>query len=481
MKSALSTVLYVDDEEDNLEIFKGLLEDRYHILTETSTSRAVELLKKYDVKVILSDQRMPEESGLSFLNRIGPMFPDALKIIFTAFLDHDAALRAINQGNIYKYLLKPWNTKEIISTIDIAIREYDLRFENKKLLIELQKKNEELEAALTLVKENERKFYGIFVNSNDGIIIHRDRNILEANPALLKIIGLDEQTGGQFIKDHIHRKFPELLYKPESQLKKPETPMVEIDFFTETNEKRNIELNSCKIDFKDKPAILSIIRDITERKQGEKKIMEAIIRTQEEDQSRYARELHDGIGPILSTLKMYIEWLADASNVTNKEKISQQSILAINEAINLVKDIANNMSPHILQRFGLVNAIKTHLERVKETSPIEFSISSNVTGKLPDTIETSLYRVLLECINNSLKHAEAKKIFLKFKKQDGYLFISFSDNGKGFDFKEVMATKKGMGLFNIQNRIKLMGGDIRITSNIGIGTDIEFNLQLYGQ
>jgi len=65
MKSALSTVLYVDDEEDNLEIFKGLLEDKYHILTETSTSRAVELLKKYEVKVILSDQRMPEESGLS--------------------------------------------------------------------------------------------------------------------------------------------------------------------------------------------------------------------------------------------------------------------------------------------------------------------------------------------------------------------------------------------------------------------------------
>jgi signal transduction histidine kinase len=257
--------------------------------------------------------------------------------------------------------------------------------------------------------------------------------------------------------------------------------MVEIDFYTETNEKKNIELNSCKIDFKDKPAILSIIRDITERKQGEKKIMEAIIRTQEEDQSRYARELHDGIGPILSTLKMYIEWLADASNVTNKEKISQQSILAINEAINLVKDIANNMSPHILQRFGLVNAIKTHLERVKETSPIEYSISSTVTGKLSDSIEISLYRVLLECINNSVKHADAKKIFLKFKKQDGHLFISFSDNGKGFDLKEVMATQKGMGLFNIQNRIKLMGGDMRITSNLGIGTDIEINLQLYEQ
>jgi len=481
MDSMLNTVLYVDDEEYNLEVFKGLLKDKYHILTETSTSRAVELLKIHHVKVILSDQRMPEESGLSFLNRISPMFPDAIKIIFTAFLDHDAALKAINQGNIYKYILKPWNTKEIVSTIDNAIREYDLRLENKHLLTELQKKNFELEEALTSVQESEKKFYGIFANSNDGIIIQKDRLILEANPALRKIVGLDKNCKDCEINDYIQNKFSELLYGPELQMKKPETPIIEINFNLDTNQKRNIELNSCKIDYKGKPAILSIIRDITERKQDEKKIMEAIIRTQEEEQSHYARELHDGIGPILSTLKMYIEWLADSTNMINKEKISQQSILAINEAINLVKDIANNLSPHILQRFGLVNAIKTHLDRVKETNNIEFVVSSNLSGKLPDNIEISLYRIMLECINNSLKHAEANYFFLKFIKQENNLMINFSDNGKGFDVNKAIETQKGMGLFNMQNRIKLMGGTIRINSKLGVGTEIEINIQLYGQ
>ncbi len=472
--STLSTILYVDDEEYNLIIFKGLLKNKYLILTETSTSRAVELLKTHHVKIILSDQRMPEESGLSFLERINPMFPDAIKIIFTAYLDHDAALKAINQGNIYKYILKPWNPKEIISTIDNAIREYDLRLENKQLLIELKKKNSELEEALTLVKESEKKFYGIFANSNDGIIIQKDRNVLEANPALRKIIGIVKNCSDDEINDYIQKKIPELLYNPES-------PIVEIDFHSYTSEKRSIELNSCEINYKGKTAILSVIRDITERKQEEKKIMEAILRTQEEEQSRYARELHDGIGPILSTLKMYIEWLADTANVINKEKISQQSIVAINEAINLVKDVANNLSPHVLQRFGLVNAIKSYLDRVKETNFIEFRISTNLTGRLPDNIEISLYRIMLECINNSLKHADGKFFILKFKKQEKNIAINYSDNGNGFDVDHVIATQKGMGLFNIQNRIKLMGGEIRITSNVDIGTYIEINIPLYGQ
>ncbi len=481
MNANQNSILYVDDEEYNLDVFKGLLEDKYHVLTETSTYRAMNLLNSHQVKVIFSDQRMPEESGLAFLERITPLYPDAIKIIFTAFIDHEATLKAINQGNIYKFILKPWNTKEVITTIDNAIREFDLKVENRLLVNELQNKNLELEAALTLAKENEKKFYGIFVNNNDGIIIQKDRNILEANPALLNMLGLKENVNNGEIADYIKRKIPDLLYKPETQVKEPKSHIVEVDFQSNSNTKRNIELNSCKIDYKGKPAILSIIRDITDRKHEEKKIMEAIICTQEQEQSRYARELHDGIGPILSTLKMYIEWLADSANVTNKEKISRQSIHAINEAINLVKEIANNLSPHILQRFGLVNAIKTYLERISETSKMEFVVSSNLTGKLVDNTEISLYRIMLECINNSLKHADAKKIFLKFKKQENNITISYSDNGKGFDIKHVSENKKGMGLYNIQNRIKLMGGDIRITSNLGIGTDIEINIPLYEQ
>ncbi|NJK95265.1 MAG: hypothetical protein HC905_10430 [Bacteroidales bacterium] len=88
----------------------------------------------------------------------------------------------------------------------------------------------------------------------------------------------------------------------------------------------------------------------------DQKIVEAIFRTQEETQGRYAQELHDGLGPVLSTVKMYIEWLCSDKNSVNKELIKNNSLHAIDEAINQAKEIANNLSPHVLQRFGLVNA-----------------------------------------------------------------------------------------------------------------------------
>ncbi len=110
MKENKDTVLYVDDELFNLELFKEAFEDEYNIFIETSTKKAFELVKSIPVKVIISDQRMPEESGLSFLERVHKVYPDIIKIVFTAFLDHDAALHAINQGGIYRYLIKPWNT-----------------------------------------------------------------------------------------------------------------------------------------------------------------------------------------------------------------------------------------------------------------------------------------------------------------------------------------------------------------------------------
>jgi signal transduction histidine kinase len=87
-----------------------------------------------------------------------------------------------------------------------------------------------------------------------------------------------------------------------------------------------------------------------------------------------------------------------------------------------------------------------------------------------------LYRVLLECINNSVKHSCAKKILIKFKKDDDNLIINYSDNGKGFNVEEAMKIGKGMGLFNIQNRIKLLSGEFKIKSNIDIGTDIEIKI-----
>jgi PAS domain S-box-containing protein len=474
-------ILYIDDDLNNLEIFKVLLEDFFEIVIESSTSKAYEILKKYPFKILIADQRMPEETGLSFIERITPEFPDLIKIIFTAHLDHEAAIKAVNQGGIYRYILKPWNTQEIKITLNNAIREYDLRIENKNLLDELKHKNNALVKAFNQLKESESNFHNIFNNSSDGIGIFKDKLLLEANPAFYQIFEYNVKNPDiNNVNHYIRTTIPSLLNKIDANNQSQEHHFAEMEL-TLNDKKKFIELNNKAILLKSDMVSVSIIRDITERKLIDQRIMDTIIRTQEEDQRKYAAELHDGLGPILSTLKMYIEWISDPNNTLNKEKITQQTIQGIDEAIVIVKEIANDLSPHLLQRFGLVNAIQSYVDNLKSTSGIEFILSSNLNSRIIPKIEIALYRIILECIQNTMKHAHAKKVIIKFKVHENKLTISYADNGKGFDVNLVNANAPGMGLFNMQNRMRLIGGDIQVISNIGIGTDIELNLALQNE
>jgi PAS domain S-box-containing protein len=473
------TILYVDDEIFSLELFKESFEEEYNVLIDTSTKSAFNLLKSNNVKVIISDQRMPEESGLSFLERVHKVFPDIIKIVFTAYLDHDAALHAINQGGIYRYLIKPWNNTDIKNTLSTAIREYNLKNENIILFKELSHKKKELERALALSKENEQKFYNIFTFSNDGIIIIKDDTILEANPAFLNLMcPKSSHNNTELVKNFIISRYKHFFNQHSTDTENEGKAIFETEIKDVGNEKKYIEFSNNIVEYNGQQAVLSVIRDITERKNLDHRIMETIINTQEEDQCRYAQELHDGLGPILSTLKMYIEWIMDPNNTINKEKIMEQTIYSINEAIALLKEIANNLSPHVLQRFGLINALQTYADQIKSSKEIEIVILTNLKTRLPDNLEINLYRILLESINNSIKHSHAKKILIKFKKEDKGLLINYSDNGKGFDVEDALKNGTGMGLFNMQNRINLLGGDIKVKSNINIGTDIEIKLDI---
>jgi PAS domain S-box-containing protein len=472
-----NTILYVDDNILNLEVFKALVEENYNVIIATDTTEAYQFLKEQEVKVLVSDQRMPGEMGLDFFQRIEPEFPNIIKILFTAYQDQDTILQAINQGGIFRYLIKPCNSKEIRMTIDHAIVEYDLRKENAKLLKELKTKNIELESALKQIQINEEKFRNIFDNSNDSIVIISDDTIIDANPSFCQTIGFNAEIyESKQLNPFVKKTYPSLI--PKIKITTETNALNEIELLLPNTDKKYLELSNRYIELNNQKVILSIIRDVTERKLVDKKILNTIIKTQEEEQTKYAIELHDGLGPILSTLKMYIEWLSDKKNVVNKDKITEQSVRSINEAITIVKEIANNLSPHILQRFGLVNALKTYVEQLKTTLSTDINVLSNLTERVPSNVEIMLYRIILESLNNTIKHAQASKIIIQFKKVDNTLTITYSDNGKGFDVNNALKNSKGMGLENLNTRIKSIGGNIRIKSNIEIGTDIEIVLNL---
>ncbi|MDB4928199.1 MAG: histidine kinase,Response regulator receiver domain proteinhistidine kinase [Myxococcaceae bacterium] len=135
------TVLVVDDEPDVIQSVKDLLRLEYNVLGATRASEALRLLAEREVHVVMSDQRMPEMSGVEFLRRIRGEYPDAVRLLFTGYADLRAVIDAINQGSVYRYVTKPWDPDELLGVMREACERYDLAAERKRLMLELEEKN----------------------------------------------------------------------------------------------------------------------------------------------------------------------------------------------------------------------------------------------------------------------------------------------------------------------------------------------------
>lgn len=138
-------VLYVDDEVNNLNSFKAAFRRDFNIHTAQSAREGRKILEAEEIGVIITDQRMPGETGIEFLESILPVYPDTIRILLTGFSDINAVMGAINRGQVYKYLVKPWQDDELKMYIQNALELYNLRKENKDLAHKLKLANLELE------------------------------------------------------------------------------------------------------------------------------------------------------------------------------------------------------------------------------------------------------------------------------------------------------------------------------------------------
>jgi len=143
-------ILYVDDEEQNLISFKAAFRRYYKIFTARSGIEGMDALKDNEIHLIITDQRMPEMTGVEFLERILPEYPDAIRMILTGFSDVEAIIQAINSGRVFRYITKPWDENELKMTIENARQLYFLQKKNKSLVADLQNKVQEQEKILKL-------------------------------------------------------------------------------------------------------------------------------------------------------------------------------------------------------------------------------------------------------------------------------------------------------------------------------------------
>ena len=169
------SILYIDDEENNLTSFKSTFRRDYHIHVASSGEQALEIMDKHNIQVVITDQKMPDMSGIEFLEKIVPLFPDCMRMIMTGFSDMDAIIQAINKGNIYRYISKPWNREDLKITIDSALEVYNLKSQNKHLIDGLKEANQNLERK---VMERTRQIEQQRLNMTDSI--HYARRIQRA-------------------------------------------------------------------------------------------------------------------------------------------------------------------------------------------------------------------------------------------------------------------------------------------------------------
>src|SRR5436189_6196835 len=139
------TILVVDDEPDVVKSVKDLLRLDYKVLGATKAEDGMKLMAENQVDVVMTDQRMPETTGVEFLSHVRGPHPEATRLLFTGYADIRAVIDAINQGNVYRYITKPWDPQELQTVIHEACERYDLLVERQELLDELQQKNQELE------------------------------------------------------------------------------------------------------------------------------------------------------------------------------------------------------------------------------------------------------------------------------------------------------------------------------------------------
>lgn len=330
--------------------------------------------------------------------------------------------------------------------------------------------------------QSEYKFRNIFNSSSDGILI-LDTNyiILNVNETLLNLLHFTLDDGiGKHIFEFVNPQYIPLLIERAKKLidyKNVET--TEIEIIDKNKQKIPVELNSRIITYDNQPVVLAIVRNISERKSFERQILRNVIETEEKERMHFSQELHDGIGPLLSATKMYIQWLGMPNANLDKSEILKDTEKLIDESARTVREISFKLSPHVLQNYGLVDATKSYAEKIKETSEIEIEIIGEKIERFDENAETIAYRVICECLNNTLKHAQASKITINIGSKNDVLEVKYSDNGKGFDVNETVSKHTGIGLLNMQSRIKSLNGFLEIKSTAENGTTINFNLKMH--
>ncbi|MFU8844062.1 MAG: Cache 3/Cache 2 fusion domain-containing protein [Bacteroidales bacterium] len=352
----------------------------------------------------------------------------------------------------------------------------------RKFLTQLEVSSRQLKKTEQALEQSERHFQTLFNNSSDDIfVIDFEGNFIEVNQMACDNLGYKHE---EFLRMNAREIKPDAL---KNEVAKNISLILKFGQhrYESENQARDgriipVEMKSRVIDFRGEKAILTIARDISERKEIEDRILSTIIRTEENERKRFAADLHDDLAPILSTVKLYTDLLKKKNyRKINEEEAIQNIEELLDMAIQSTRTISRNIRPNILQDFGLAAAVNDFCAFINKTESISLEVNTSQYKIEQRGIEESiLYQAVKELINNTLKHASARNVKIELKSFDNQIILYYRDDGDGFDLQAAMKQNTGLGLNNIINKIRSVKGTVDINTRPGTGMFLVASIRL---
>lgn len=374
------------------------------------------------------------------------------------------------------YLEIPGSGRLLLSVIkDITIR--------KLAEIELQK--------------SEQRFRMLFNHANDAIFVNHisdngkfDRFIEVNDVACERLLYSREEFSSLNPYSIIPQEYYGTLHEIIRNLLSKEQVIFEIEHLRKDNRRIPVEISSILFEYKNRPTVLSIARDITQRKQDEIRLRSArdqlrrlasrLQSIREEERTMLAREMHDELGQMLTVLKIQISLMT--GQLQNRQPSLDEQInyisKLIDQTVESVQQMTSKLRPGILDELGLVAAIEWQAD--------DFSKHTGITCKcsLPDeevpldkAKSTALFRILQEALTNVARHAQASRVSIFLRKKNQRLILEITDNGRGIT-KEQLHDSHSLGILGMRERALVVGGTLSINGVPGEGSNVKVELPM---
>jgi PAS domain S-box-containing protein len=344
----------------------------------------------------------------------------------------------------------------------------------------------------TALQESEKRYRDLVEFSPVAMTVHMEGRIVYINPAGARLWGADtpDEVLGRSPLEFVHPEYYEQVTERIEQIHAVEQspPPIEVKNTRLDGQILYTAGTGIPITYAGKPAILSVVLDITERKLAEERLRELtrqLIAAQEAERKRIAQELHDELGQAMTAISLDLGGIekalpAEASRELRERLIDARSMAhAVDEQIS---EMALDLRPSLLDDLGLLPALQWYLNRYSQRTGIEVATNfEDLESRLPDEVETTLYRVIQEALTNIARHAQAGKVLISLDRSAAAVTASIQDNGRGFDVDGAQgpaASPGSMGLLGIKDRVSTLGGTVDIRSERGEGTRIQIELPI---